>query len=170
MNMQQMFIKQFSPQKRGIFYLTVVWILGIVLGAAIVAWAGDTYLIVKYTTVSRPDFGLLFLSNAFPITFLIVLFATQRYGLIYVFLFSYGLLRGFCGMCIVFAFGSSGWLVRCFLLFSSGIVSVLIWWLIFSFESYKRRVLMLFFGALLFVCIFTLVDYFAVSPFLIGVL
>lgn len=169
MNARQRLITRFSHQKRVHFCLPVVWILGVLLGVTVVVFAGDIYVIVDSAVKLRPNFGLLYTVNALPVAVLVALFAVRSYGLICATMFLYGLFRGFCGMCTVLAFGSSGWLVRCLLLFSSGFVSALTWWLIFSCFSRRGCSLKLICSLALFVSIVTVLDYFVISPFLIGI-
>lgn len=168
MNTRQWLLTTFSNHRRWLFSLPVVWILGMLLGIA-VASNCNTYVVVNVAVMLRPNLCLLFLLNASPVAVLITLFAVRRYGLICVVLFFHGLLRGFCEMCTVLVFGSSSWLVRCLLLFSSSFVSVLMWWLVFSFVNRKRCHVEFICYSALFICCVTIFDYFVISPFLIGI-
>lgn len=170
MNNRQRSITTFFHHKRGFICIPVIWILGILLGVAVVIFVGDTYTIVNSAVKLRPNLGMLYAVNALPVVVLVALFAVRSYGLICAMMFLYGLFRGFCGMCTVLAFGSSGWLVRCLLLFSSGFVSVLVWWLIFFSISHKSCSLKLIVCLALFVSLLTFLDYFIISPFLIGII
>lgn len=170
MNTRQRLITTFFRQRRELFCLSVVWILGVLLGVAVVIFAGDIYVIVNAAVKLRPNLVLLYAVNAFPIFVLVALFVVRSYGLIFAMMFLYGLFRGFCGMCTVLAFGSSGWLVRCLLLFSSGLVSVLMWWLIFFCMSRRSYCLKLICILVLLVSIVSFLDYFVISPVLIDVI
>lgn len=170
MNNQQKQIITFSFEKRLLAYLPIVWILGVILGVAIVGFNGDIYAIVNTSVRLRPNLGILYLVNLFPIAVLAALITVRRYSLIYLLLFLYGLFRGFCGMCTVLAFGSGSWLVRSMHLFSCSLVSVLMWWLIYSYTKRKYCRSQLVFVAVLLISIVTLLDYFVVSPVIIGVI
>ena len=169
MNSRQRLITTFFHQRKGIVCLPVVWMLGVLLGVAVVSFAGDMYMIVNSAVKLRPDPVLLYTVNALPVAVLMALFAVQSYGPICVTMFLYGLFRGFCGMSTVLAFGSGGWLVRCLLMFSGGFVSVLMWWLIFSYFNRRFHSLKLICSLVLFVGLVTVFDYFVISPFLIGI-
>ena len=169
MNIQQRAITQFSYKRRWVICLPVAWILGIVFGATGVISAENTYLITDIVVTKRPNLFLLFVINVLPIYLFTAIFVFRSYGLVFIMMFLYGLFRGFCGMCTVLAFGSGGWLVRCLLLFSGSAVSVLMWWLTLSYFVCRCHVLKLLFS-LLFVSLVTFIDYFVISPFLIGII
>ena len=169
MNMQQRGNAGFLRKKGWAICLSFVWILGILFGACGAVFAENTYLITDVVVSKRPNLSLLFIVNILPIALLTAIFAFRSYGFIFVMMFLYGLFRGFCGMCTIFTFGSGAWLVRCLLLFSGSAVSVLVWWLALSYVAYRCHVLKLLFN-LLFISLVTFVDYFVISPFLVGII
>lgn len=160
----------FSEKKREIAFLSVIWIFGILSGIVIVVLDKGIYIIANSAMKLQPDIILLYIVNLLPILILLILFAARAYGLVYLISFLYGVLRGYCGMCTVLAFGGGGWLVRLLFLFSSGLISALYWWLIFSVKQFNRYLLKLCCTAVLFVSFVTLLDYFVISPFLCGIL
>jgi hypothetical protein len=67
-------------------------------------------------------------------------------------------------MSISIAFGSSAWIIRPLLLFSSGCSSVLMWWLVLrgnAGRNYKKHICFAFFTS----CLVYVLDLFLVSPF-----
>lgn len=170
MNPRRWRITSFNNRDRLLFCYAVVWALGILLGVAIPVINREEYMVLITAAKLRPNLFFLFLSNAIPLIALIALITVRRYGFIYVILLLYGTLRGYCGMYVTFAFGSGGWLVRCLLLFSSSLVSVVMWWLILSSFDRKHRNLQLICCSVLSVCCVTLFDYFIISPFLMGII
>ena len=156
-------------RKGGCEYLSAVWMLSIILGVLGVTFTGDLHMVFVSAIDMMPSLPLLYIINAFPGLLLIVLLATKKYSLVFATMFLYGLFRGFSGMGIILAYRSGGWLIRYLLLFSTGAVSVLLWWLILSC-AYKRCIYRLAFGYALLTSLVTFFDYIVISPFLIGII
>ena len=169
MNTQRRFMTTTVCRKGGCEYLSVVWILSILLGAIAVIFTSDLHMVIVSAIGMMPSPALLCIVNTFPGLLLIVLFAAQKFSLVFATMFLYGLFHGFCGMGIVLAYGSGSWLIRCLLLFSSGAVSVLLWWLILSCV-HRRCLSRLAFGYVLLSSFVSFFDYIVISPFLIGII
>ena len=169
MNPRRWRIANFTNTDRLFSCYAIVWTLGIFFGIVIPFFAGEEYMVATIAAKLRPNLYLLYLSNAFPLVVLWILLVVRRYGFACTILFLYGIFQGYCGICVSFAFGSSGWLVRHLLLFSSSFASVAIWWLMLSSFNLRFRRRQLFFAAL-FVSSVTFVDYFVISPFLMEII
>lgn len=159
----------FNNTNRLFFGYAIVWALGILLGIAIPFFTGEEYMVATITARLRPNLYVLYLSNAFPLVVLWILLIYRRYGFACAILFLYGILQGYCGMCVSIAFGFGGWLVRRLLLFSGSFISVAIWWLILSSFNHRCHSKQLFYSVL-FVSSVTFFDYFVISPFLMGII
>ncbi len=169
MNTRQRLLVVFSCQNRRLFFLTVIWLLGILLGIAAAIFSEGAYCAASLAVKVRPKLGFLYLFNGVPVAVLMALLVLQFDKLLFAVMLLFGLFRGFCGMFTVLAFGSGGWLVRGLLLFSSGAVAVLMWWLIFSPVGRKSSILTTACVLTLYISAFTLFDFFVISPFLIGI-
>ena len=169
MNIQRKQIAAISNERRLLICLPVVWTLGILFGILVVIITNDIYAVANASVRLRPNLAILYIINILPLAVLVALIAVRQYGLVYLLLFLYGLFRGFCGMCIILAFAASSWLVRCLHLFSSSLVSLLMWWLIYSYTNCRHGRSKLIYISALLVSIVKFLDYFIISPILIGV-
>lgn len=145
-------------------YLYLVYFVGLVAGAYISFLVSDSFTDNVFTLLLRvPSFGYLLLANLIPIICISLLLHFSFYFLCYPAMFLHSVLCGFTGTTISILAGSSGWLFRILILFSSISISVLIWYLLHcKMEESKVIVFLLIFVAFAI----TLVDYCFVSRFL----
>lgn len=147
--------------------LTVLWFLGFVLGAIISSYVPYSFFLgVLPGLLLKPTFFYLCVVNLVPV-FLAFVFLLFFPTLCYPLLLLVSFCRSFCGIVAYFLFGESAWLIRMMLLFSSGLISAFIWWLIFKYQKGIMSGLCRI-GCLLLlaVCIITAIDCFVISPFL----
>ena len=147
--------------------LIVASILGFVSSALILMDTSHIFCVDMFPSVLiKPSMFHLTIVNLLPVI-MTVFFLFIFPALCYPLLFLYSFFRGYCGLFTCFLFGDSAWLIRKFLLFSSGLTSLYIWLLIFWYQKGRvtgvRRICCL---SILAVFLITVIDFFVISPFL----
>ena len=150
--------------------LITIWCVGLLLGIALSAanrpLFGD---LLRVVVTKRPSFTALLFRNILPVVLLYVVLLHSGFYMIYPLIFIDALCRGFCAMCVIGFFGSSAWLLRSMVLFSTGCVSIIFWYMLFSFlqGTAKRSAAdMIVVAAIPMVA--TIIDYSFVSPYLLN--
>lgn len=159
-------------KSRKIIYpiLITLWCTGLCFGMFLSAHnpllADD---LMRAALTKRPSFLALLLINVLPVVILYVILLRSAFPAAYPLVFLIALGRGFCAMCAICFLGSGAWLLRMLFLFSAGCVSVLIWYLLFSYIQQERRRLISVLPVLVTALILaTIFDYFRISPYLLN--
>ena len=147
----------------------IIWVLGVLIGAILSVC--NTQLsgnVVRMALSQTPSFLGVLIANVLPFAILTVALPRHAVVLIYPLIFLESLCRGFCGVGIICFSGSAAWVLRFLFLFSPGCISVLFWYLLYNYTrgvAHRpfRDVCIL--SSFLFAV--TIVDYFAVAPFLV---
>lgn len=158
--------KHFYPQtgKRD-FLLILVWVIGLLVGVLLCALSPDDSAEVLSDVASvKPSTVSLFLVCVLPVVFSAIAVRFHVSPIAYFLIFLNTVSHGFCGMAINIAFGSSAWIVRPLLLFSSGCSSVLVLWLLLQ-KNIGRHLRKHICFALGISCLIYILDLLLVSPF-----
>lgn len=149
--------------------LLMLWILGLIIGSLAGLSCGDLSRSELLRTLSaRPSFVRLLICSIFPFAFTLAAVLCGR-G---IFVYFLSLVKGFavsCTGCIcLICFGSSGWLVRSFLLYSQIATMPALWYLWLSCCREKERISLSSLGLLLFyVSAVVFLDCYLIAPLLI---
>jgi len=109
---------------------TILWFAGLSFGICFAAFSPyDTSQILSVLASEGSSVFLVLLVAAFPVAVCAVSLWCSAFSLCYPLFFMEALCRGFCGILVFQAMGSGAWLIRALLLFSSGVASVIMWWL-----------------------------------------
>lgn len=154
-----------SRPQRQLLILAVFWVLGLFAGILLCSLgSNDSASILHGAVLSGPSPLGLFFVCILPVTLTAIALVSSLFKLAYIAVFLSAVSYGFCGIMIYMAQGSTAWLLRPMLLFSSSCISVLDWWLLFKSEKkdhIHRNVRFVFILAFLIYAI----DIFVVSPF-----
>lgn len=158
--------KHFSPQTgKRIFSLVLIWGIGLLLGALLCNLVPYDCTDVLYSAVyTKPSPLILLLVCVLPVILSATVAYSPLFPIAFIFVFLSAVSHGFCGMAVNAVFGSSAWIVRLLLLFSSGCTSVLMWWLLLQSNT-GRNVKKHIRFALVMSCLVYIFDLFLVSPF-----
>jgi len=147
----------------------IIWVFGILIGALLSACNSQLSVNVARMAMSNPPtfIGVLIV-NVLPLAILVIMLSRRIVAPVYPLILLESLSRGFCGMSIINFLGNGAWVLRFLFLFSPGCVSALIWYLLFNYtrggeHRFFNDVCIL--SSLVFLV--TVVDYFAISPFLV---
>lgn len=147
--------------------LAIFWLLGIALGYMFATFvAQNAQFIFRSYIENQTSVLRLWVVHFFP--FICAVFA-HRFSLFYIFYllnFVKAVSYSFCNFCVIFAFGSAGWLVRILFLFTDAFSSLLLFY--FSLgclcnRSIRKTEYLIIFFSVAVVCI---IDGLTVSPFL----
>ncbi len=160
-------ILSFFLCRRKALSLALVWIGGLLSGLLLAELTGDTYTALMRTAAqNRVSIVGLFAVTCLPFLFTAFAVFISRPSLIYGAAFVQALLFSWCGLGVLNAYGSAGWLVRLLLQFSSGCaLSVFCWFCIRCLQG-KTLKKDLFVSAAVLAVICS-IDYCFVSPFLV---
>ena len=161
-------VKVLIPVQRKLRLLfIVVFLLGIAVGASLSALVQNSL----FTWICSASFGqasflglAVVLTGPLLVSFLAFYFTVPI--LILPIAFMKAVIFGFCGCCILFAYGDAGWLVRLLLLFSdSTMLTALCWYWLKHLDGtrfgLKQNTLLCLLSAL----IIGITDYMYISPF-----
>lgn len=161
-------LRNASKSKASVAFLAVCWTLGICLGAYFAALSFDNVSFLMRTVVSnRVSISGMLLAAFFPLTLtaIFILFSLRFFLLLLAFCKAFSF--SFCACCILYVYGSSGWLIQQLLLFSDLFLILILLWLwirlLSSNDSIKKDLLICSFLSLFVGS----VDCFIVSPFLV---
>ena len=146
-------------------FLCLLYFAGLITGSCLSFVFSKNYTSYSFSSLlTVPSFGHLFLANLIPIICIISLTYFSLQLFCYPVLFLRSVLCGFTGMAISVLTGSAGWLLRILLMFSSGLISVCIWYLLqCKINGTKKNTFVILFFVVLGI---TLFDYCFVSRFL----
>ncbi len=144
--------------------LVAFWLLGICLGIGLIFYDPPVISYQLQTGFLTAQSVTGFLITASPLLLVIVLLWCGQTLMVYPLVLATGVSFGYTAFLIFLIFGSSGWLVRLFLLFSVGCVSVLFWWLILRHSQFRKPS----FATDIFVVVIFLIAIFAAEHSLIS--
>ncbi len=147
--------------------LIAFWMLGICVGIGVVF--RNPPLFTAQTQAGLLDRQSLFgfLVTVAPLLLTIVLLWCEQSLMIYPLVLINGVSRGYTAFLIYIVFGSCGWLVRGFLLFSVAAVSVLSWRLILRHAQFKKPSFTTdILTTLVFLVVILAVEFSLISPYL----
>ena len=152
--------------------LLTLWLLGLITGVVFdfnFSYAGR-YLLVD-ALWRQSSWIVTFVVFWLPVVFCVVLIYYDFFLVNCALVLVNAVCRAFCGYLVFLCFGSGAWLIRSCFFFSSSISSVLQWWLILKSLFFAKRA---FFKDILIASVslllFTLLDHFLISPFLLRLL
>ncbi len=150
--------------------LIAIWCVGLLLGIALSVSNHPFFEELLGVVLSkRPAFMALLFRNILPVVLLYVVLSHSVFYMIYPLVFIDAFCRGFCAMCVIGFFGSSAWLLRSMVLFSTGCVSIIVWYMLLSClqGTAKRSVADIIVVAAI-PMVATIIDYSFVSPYLLN--
>ena len=161
-----------SMQNVTVLLLVLFWFTGLILGIALSRLYGPYLSSLMYSAILQPIsiVGLL-ICIYFP--FLISAFAisTGRLFAIYCFCFLKALSFGFTASGISMCWGSAGWLIRSLFMFSDKCFLVVLFWFWLQNICGNRQKNLSSLGICYFLsAVISLLDYFAISPYLLGII
>jgi len=168
MDFRAAFHRCLSLFKSQLFLVSVIWILGLVVG---ICFAN----VYDYNPVSAEKLAVVSAFSPVSLFFIAVLpVALISLSLLYapkicpcMVVAVEAVCRGYSSMLVVITFGNAAWLIRSLFLFSSILTSVLMWWLIFRYRYVNRyRFRKDIFISLFSAVIIAAVDIIIVAPFL----
>ena len=152
--------------------LAVLWLLGLLFGS-LMALSADILLVPTMrsaVSAGMSIFGLL-AALLFPLLFTAMAVYISQPKLLLPVVFLKGFFFSFTGVGFLVAFGSSGWLIRCLLMFSDLLVLPLLWWVwLQSFANAQHATLRHNALAAVIAAAIGCIDYAWVAPFLAGLL
>ena len=160
-------ITQRKILSRGIL-ISFFWLLGLCFGISLAFFSTDRSAIMLHTAMEQnAPIVFVLLVGVLPIA---ILAMAIKYSLFWVACplnLLTGMCRGYCGMLIFIAFRHGTWLLRTLFLFSSGIGSVLVWFLLIrnyttAGQTFKQDLRLV---AVVYLIIFA-IDQLLISPFL----
>lgn len=169
--MQTYKFPQFSLQSSiRLSVLLMLWIFGIILGAAAGGAASSESVSLMRRVLFAPVsiVGLL-ICAVLPFAFSFAAVLSGRARLIYLLCGLKGFSFAYTGSLCLACFGSAGWLVRAFLLFSQIATVPALWYVWLSLCKGREKLGRTGFGFLsAHVLVAVLLDYFMVAPYLSG--
>ena len=157
-----------SNTKSFICALYGLWGMGFLVGMLLAhsyfnTFGSDLRFLIQKETTPFLHFFISFL----PV---VVLLFSLRYRVLFIcfpLFFTEALCRSFTGVLLFLEFGSGAWLIRFLLLFSSGCVSVLLWWLLLrNITDSGARLTKDFWFVSVILSAVSVLDIFAITPFL----
>lgn len=148
------------------FRLILIWGIGLILGVLLCDTAPYNCTEMLYETISvKPSLLSLFLICVLPVSLSAIAVCLPFFPIAYLLLFLCSVTHGFCGTVVNLTFGSSAWIIRPLILFSSGCTTVLVFWILFQSHTGRciKKNICLALTLSFLVCI---LDLFLVSPFL----
>jgi len=149
------------------FTALILWIVGLGFGITLASLADSALSFSGFSFVTYPASPFCFLLVSFMPYFACVLaLRLNRFFLIYPLFFVFAFSQAFSSMFLFYYIGNGAWVIRLLFLFSSGVSSVLMWWLTFRYcftkkSSFSKDVFLTS-NILLLACI---LDLMVVSPF-----
>jgi hypothetical protein len=146
-------------------HLCIWFLVGLLLGCCLSIFAADELSAIQIPQLlSSPSFLRLLFVNSVPVFVVFALIRFSLRGLLNPVAFFQAFSMSFTGMLVYFAVGESGWLIRPLLMFSSGMVSLLllIYLCLRTAQPGRRDILI----ALMTVLGITVFDRFIISEFL----
>ncbi len=120
------------------FILVTFWLLGVCFGVGLVYCYPPLITQGLQTGLLANQSVSGFLITVAPLLLLVVLLWCGQRLMVFPLVLTTGISRGYTAYLIFLIFGSSGWLIRLFLLFSVGCVSVLFWWFVLRHTQFRK--------------------------------
>ena len=163
---------RFSGVKRPAFLTYfLLWIFGLFAGVLLAASCFEGCSVIMKSALFKKPSCLFLVFHVISANVFLLELQHGFFTFSYLHLFLEALFRGFSGILVFWVCGTGAWLIRLFFLFSGVCRSVIIWWFIFRYITYRNTKPLSFFCFVsVSLLLIGILDILVISPYFIRLL